>query len=303
MTLQTDLIDELLKDHPYGFANPHTILHWLFWPSLSSQECTLDHRFAPAPQDILGEQGLLKQLTKAIIERCLEAELDTYLRYPKYGRKSKVTSNARNGHNQKTLKGDYGQVDIQVPRDRLGKFQPQIIKKGQTHLGGLDERMVALYARGMGSHDVQGYLQDLYGVEVSPILIANVTGAVMEEVCKWQVQPLEQIYSIVYVDCLIVKVRERQGVGNFAVYLILGVNLRGQKELLDVWMAQGEEPSFWPSVFKELQNRGVQDIFIACVNKHAGLPEAIKTFYPLTRVQLCKVRLVRNSLCYVSHKH
>jgi putative transposase len=294
MTLPTDLIDELLKDHPYGSANPHTILHWLFWPSLSTKDCTLDRRFAPAPQDILGEQGLLKQLTKAIIERCLEAEVDTYLRYPKYGRKSKATSNARNGHNQKTLKGDFGQVDIQVPRDRLGEFQPQIIKKGQTHLAGLDERMVALYARGMSHQDVQAYLQDLYGVEVSPILIANVTNAVMEEVSKWQAHPLEHVYSIVYVDCLIVKDQESQGVGNFAVYLILGVNLSGQKELLDVWMARDEEPTFWLAVFKELQNRGVLVIFIACVDK---------TISPLTRVQLCKVRLVRNSLSYVSHKH
>jgi putative transposase len=272
MTIRPELIDELLKD---------------------SQN----------PQEILGEGGLLKQLSKAIIERALEAELDTHLGYSKHSRKGTLTSNARNGHTQKTVKGDIGQLTIEVPRDRQAEFEPQLIKKGQTRLAGLDEKILALYARGMTTRDIQAQLQDLYGVEISATLISNVTDAVMDEVRQWQSRPLEAVYPIVYVDCLVVKVRENQRVINKAIYLVLGVDLSGQKELLGIWMSQNEGAKFWLSVLTELQNRGVKDIFIACVDGLPGLPEAIETVYPQTRVQLCMVHMVRNSLRYVSHKH
>jgi putative transposase len=272
MTIRRELIDELLKDYDQ-------------------------------PQDILGEGGLLKELTKAVIERCLETELDSHLGYPKHARKGNATGNMRNGQSQKTLKGEQGHVDIEVPRDRQGTFEPQLVKKGQTRMVGFDEKILALYARGLTTRDIQAQLQELYGVEVSPTLISNVTEAVMEEVRQWQNRPLEPVYPIVYVDCLVVKVRENQRVINKSVYLVLGVDMNGQKELLGIWIAQTEGAKFWLSVLTELQNRGVKDIFIACVDGLSGLPEAIEAVYPQTRVQLCMVHLVRNSLRYVSYKH
>src|SRR6266852_1958361 len=272
MTIRPELLDELLKDYEN-------------------------------PQDILREGGLLKELTKAVIERCLQAELDTHLGYAKYARKGNATGDTRNGQSQKTLKGEQGHVDIEVPRDRQGTFEPQLIKKGQTRMVGFDDKILALYARGMTTRDIQAQLQELYGVEVSPTLISNVTEAVMDEVRQWQTRPLEPIYPIIYVDCLVVKVRENQRVLNKALYLVLAVNLEGQKELLGMWIAQTEGAKFWLSVLTELQNRGVKDFFIACVDGLTGLPEAIETVYPQTRVQLCMVHLVRNSLKYVSYKH
>ena len=272
MTIRRELIDELLKDYE-------------------------------TPQDILGEGGLLKELTKAVIERCLETELDTHLGYPKHGRKGNVNRNMRNGHSQKTLKGEQGHVDIEVPRDRQGTFEPQLVKKGQTRFEGFDDKILALYARGMTTRDIQAQLQELYGVEVSPALISDVTESVMDEVRQWQSRPLEPVYPIVYVDCLVVHVREHQRVINKALYLVLAVDLNGHKELLGMWLAQTEGAKFWLQVLTELQNRGVKDIFIACVDGLTGLPEAIETAYPQTRVQLCMVHLMRNSLRYVSYKH
>lgn len=271
MTIRRELIDELLKDYP-------------------------------EPQDILAEDGLLKQLTKAVIERCLETELETHLGYPKHGRQGNENGNRRNGRSQKTLKGEQGHIQIDVPRDREGRFEPQLVKKGQTRLEGFDEKILALYARGMTTRDIQAQLQELYGVEVSPTLISNVTEAVMDEVRQWQSRPLEPVYPILYVDCLVVNVRENQRVINKALYLALAVNLEGHKELLGMWLAQNEGAKFWLAVLTELQNRGVKDVFIACVDGLTGLPEAIEAVYPQTRVQLCMVHLVRNSLRYVSHK-
>ncbi len=272
MPIRRELIDELLKDY-------------------------LD------PQDILAEDGLLKQLTKAVIERCLETELDTHLGYPKHTRTGTTTGNRRNGHSQKTLKGEQGQVEIDVPRDRQGSFEPQLVKKGQTRLEGFDDKILALYARGMTTRDIQAQLLELYGVEVSPTLISNVTEAVMDEVRQWQARPLEAVYPIVYFDGLVVKVRENQRVINKALHLALGVNLSGNKELLGMWLAQNEGAKFWLAVLTELQNRGVKDVFIACVDGLTGFPEAIEAVFPQARVQLCLVHLVRNSLRYVSYKH
>ncbi len=272
MTIRRELMDELLKDYEN-------------------------------PRDILGEDGLLKELTKAVIERCLETELDTHLGYPRHGRKGNARGNTRNGSSQKTLKGEQGHVEIEVPRDRQGTFEPQLVKKGQTRLDGFDDKILALYARGMTTRDIGAQLQELYGVEVSPTLISNVTEAVIDEVRQWQARSLEALYPIVYVDCLVVKVRENQRIINKALYLVLGVDLDGQKDLLGMWLAQSEGAKFWLSVFTELQNRGVKDIFIACVDGLNGLPEAIESVYPQTRVQLCMVHMVRNSLRYVSHKH
>lgn len=272
MTIRPELIDELLK------------------------ECS-------DPREVLAEGGLIKQLTKAIIERCLETELDAHLGYPKHGRRGEGTTNARNGSSRKKLKGAQGEIEIAVPRDRQTSFEPQLIQKHQTRLDGFEDKILALYARGMTTRDIQAQVQDLYGVEVSPTFISNITEAVMDEVRQWQNRPLDSVYPIVYVDCLVIKVRENQRVLNKALYLALGIDMEGQKELLGMWMAQSEGAKFWLSVFTELQNRGVKDIFIACVDGLTGLPDAIETLYPQTRVQLCMVHLVRNSLKYVSYKH
>jgi len=272
MTIRKELIDELLKD-------------------------------CQNPQEVLGEQGLLKQLTKALVERCLEAEMDTHLGYKKHAREGKGNGNHRNGHSGKTLKGEFGEVELEIPRDRNGQFEPQMVKKGQTRLEGFDNKILALYARGMTTRDIQAQLQEMYGVEVSPTLISNVTDAVIDEVRQWQARPLEPVYPIVYFDALVVKVRENQRVINKAVHLALGVNLDGHKELLGIWMTPTEGAKFWLSVFTELQNRGLKDIFIACVDGLTGLAEAVETVYPDTLVQLCMVHMVRNSLRYVSYKH
>jgi putative transposase len=272
MTIRPELLDELLKDYQ-------------------------------TPQDLFGENGIIKQLTKGMIERCLQAEMQEHLGYPKHGKKKPESANTRNGKGQKTLKSEHGELEISVPRDRDGSFEPMLVKKRQSRLEGFEEKILALYARGMTTRDIAAQLQELYGVEVSPTFISNVTEEVMEEVRQWQNRPLEALYPILYVDCLVVKVRENQRVINKAVYLVLGVTMEGQKELLGMWMSENEGAKFWLSVFTELQNRGMKDCFIACVDGLTGLPEAIETVFPQTRVQLCMVHLVRNSLKYVSYKH
>src|SRR3984893_10598898 len=269
MTIRPELIDELL------------------------QEC-------PNPQEILAEGGLIKQLTKDIIERCLETELDVHLGYPKHGRRETSTGNARNGTSRKKLKGTQGELEIAIPRDRQASFEPQLVQKHQTRLEGFEDKILSLYARGMTTRDIQAQVQDLYGVEVSPTFISNITEAVMDEVRQWQNRPLDQVYPIVYVDCLVVKVRENQRVINKAIYLALGVNMEGHKDLLGMWISPNEGAKFWLSVSTELQNRGLKDIFIACCDGLTGFPEAIEAVYPHTRVQLC---MVRSSLKYVATKH
>ena len=212
-----------------------------------------------------------------MIERCLQAEMEAHLGYPKHGRKKPESTNTRNGNNTKTLKSEHGELEISVPRDRDGSFEPILMKKRQSRLEGFEEKILALYARGMTTRDIQAQLQEMYRVEVSPTCISTVTEEVVEEVRQWQNRPLEALYPILYVDCLVVKVRENQRVINKALYLVLAVNLNGQKELLGMWIAQTEGAKFWLSVLTELQNRGAKDIFIACVDGLTGLPEAIET--------------------------
>jgi len=254
------------------------------------------------PEDLLGENGLLKQLTKALVERALEAEMTEHLGHGKHEAVSNPTGNTRNGKSRKTLKGDFGALPIEIPRDRHGQFEPQIIAKHQSRWTGFDDKIILLYARGLTVREIQCHLEELYGTEVSPILISTVTDAVAEEVKAWQSRPLDPIYPIVYLDCIHVKVRDTGAVRTKAVYLAIGINLNGEKEVLGLWIAQTEGAKFWLQVVTELKNRGVQDIFIACVDGLKGFPEAIETVYPQTAVQLCIVHLVRNSLNYVSWK-
>ena len=254
------------------------------------------------PEDLIGEHGLLKQLTKRLVERALEAEMTEHLGHARHTAVANSAGNTRNGKSRKTLKGEFGELPIDIPRDRHGSFEPQIVAKHQTRWTGFDDKILSLYARGLTVREIQGHLQELYGTEVSPTLISSVTDAVIEDAKAWQSRPLEALYPIVYLDCIHVKVRDTGAVRVKAVYLALGINRAGEKELLGLWIAQTEGAKFWLQVMTELKNRGVQDIFIACVDGLKGFPEAIETVYPQTTIQLCLVHLVRNSLNFVGWK-
>lgn len=254
------------------------------------------------PEDLIGENGLLKQLTKKLVERALEAEMAHHLGHAKNEAVANPGGNTRNGKSKKTLKGDFGELPIEVPRDRHASFEPQIITKHQTRWSGFDDKILSLYARGMTVREIQSHLEEMYGAQVSPTLISTVTDAVMDDAKAWQARPLESLYPIVFLDCIHVKIRDTGAVRTKAVYLALGVNMAGEKEILGLWIAQTEGAKFWLQVVTELKNRGVADIFIACVDGLKGFPEAIEAVYPKTAVQLCLVHMVRHSLNYVSWK-
>jgi putative transposase len=254
------------------------------------------------PEDLIGENGLLKQLTKRLVERALQAEMAQHLGHAKGDSVANAAGNTRNGKSRKTLKGEFGELPIEIPRDRHGSFEPQIVPKHQTRWDGFDAKILSLYARGMTVREIQSHLEEMYGAEVSPTLISSVTQAVMEDAKAWQNRPLDALYPIVYLDCIHVKVRDGGVVRAKAVYLALGINMAGEKEILGLWIAQTEGAKFWLQVVTELKNRGVQDIFIACVDGLKGFPEAIEAVYPQTAVQLCIVHMVRNSLNYVGWK-
>lgn len=267
-TLPTDLIDQLLSDYK-------------------------------KPEDLIGENGLLKQLTKALIERALQAEMTEHLGHDKHATVINLTGNARNGKSSKTLKGEFGELPIEIPRDREGSFEPQLISKHQTRWTGFDDKIISLYSRGMTVREIQSHLIEMYGAEVSPTLISSVTDAVMEDVKQWQSRPLDAVYPVIYLDCIHVKIRDAGAMRTKAVYLAIGINMQGEKEVLGLWVSQTEGAKFWLGVVTELKNRGIQDIFIACVDGLKGFPEAIEAVYPQATVQLCIVHMVRNSLNYV----
>lgn len=255
-----------------------------------------------SPDDILGEAGLFKQLTKKVAERALNAEMEQHLGYAKHAPEGKNSGNSRNGKSSKKVRSVHGEIELDIPRDRSGSFEPKLIKKGEKQLNGFDDRIISLYARGMTTRDIQAHFEESYGVEVSPTFISQVTNEVMDEVKQWQQRPLDALYPVVYLDCLVVRSRDSGAVQNKSVYLALGINTDGEKELLGLWMAQTEGAKFWLSVMNELKNRGVQDIFIACCDGLKGFPEAIEAVYPKTQVQLCIVHQIRHSLRYVNWK-
>jgi putative transposase len=249
----------------------------------------------------MSRKGLLALLTQRVIERALDVEMTTHLGHERHETVTNPSGNTRNGRSQKTLKGEFGEVPIAIPRDRHGTFEPQLIPKHQTRWSGFDNKILSLYARGLSVREIQAHLQEMYGTEVSPSLISSVPDAVMEEVKLWQSRPLEPLYPILYLDCIYVKVRDGS-VRAKAVYLAIGVNMAGEKEVLGLWLAQTEGAKFWLQVVTELRNRGVQDILIACVDGLKGFPEAIEAVFPQTTVQLCIVHMVRHSLNYVAWK-
>jgi putative transposase len=256
-----------------------------------------------SPEDLTGKDGIIKQLTARLIERALQAEMTEHLGFEKHQAPAERTgSNARNGTTEKTLQTEMGEMKIEVPRDREGSFEPVLVKKRQKRFTGFDEKIIALYARGMTVRDIQGHLEDIYGVEVSPDLISRATAAVMEDVQAWQSRPLEAVYPVVFLDALVVKVRDQGTVRNKSVYLALGLTMSGAKEILGIWIEQTEGAKFWLKVVNELKNRGVQDVLIACCDGLKGFPEAIEAAFPKAVVQTCIVHLLRNSVRYVSYK-
>jgi len=269
MAIRQELLEELLKDYK-------------------------------SPEDLLGQGGLLKELTKALVEKALDGELTHHLGYPKYS--SSKNDNARNGKSKKGLLTDHGKMEIVSPRDRNGSFEPELVKKRQTRFDGFDDKILSMYARGMTVREIQGHLEEIYAVEVSLDLISSVTDSVLEEVKAWQNRTLDAVYPIVFMDALRVKIRDNGHVINKAVYMALGVNLDGNKEVLGLWVAKEEGAKFWLKVVTELKNRGVKDMFIACVDGLKGFPEAIESVYPETQIQLCIVHMVRNSLRFVPWK-
>lgn len=265
-----DLVDELLKDQ--------------------------------SPEEILSDSGALKELKKRLVEKALEGELTDHLGYEKDAVAGRGSGNSRNGKARKKVIDGDGTMEIEVPRDRNGDFEPQLVKKRQTRLADFDDKVISLYSRGQTTREIQGHLKEIYGVEVSPALISKVTDAVLEDVQAWQSRPLDPVYPIVYLDAIHLKMRHGGRVQTRAVYLALGINLEGNKELLGLWVGENEGAKFWLNILTELQSRGLQDILIAAVDGLSGFPDAIGSLYPKTDVQLCIVHMVRNSLKYVGWK-
>lgn len=255
------------------------------------------------PEDLLGENGLLKQLTKALLERAMAAELTHELGFAKNDKGVvKETANRRNGTSQKTVRSKHGEIQLEIPRDREAEFEPVIIGKHQRRFDGFDDLILSLYSRGLSTREIRSHIEEIYGVEVSPDLVSTVTDNVSEMVKEWQTRPLEAVYPIVYLDALRVKVRVDKAVQNRCIYLAIGVNWEGRKETLGLWSAENEGAKFWLSVLSELQSRGVKDIFIACVDGLKGFTEAIESIFPETITQVCVVHQIRNSFSYSSYK-
>lgn len=246
------------------------------------------------------KDGMLKELTKNLFERALKAEMEEHLGYSKYGRSE--TENSRNGIGKKSLLTEGGVLELEVPRDRNAEFAPVLVPKRQTRIDGLDQKILSLYAKGMSVSDIKIQIQELYGAEISESLISRVTDNIMDEVRSWQNRPLDAVYTIVYFDALVVKVRQDKRIINKAVYVALGIDLTGKKDILGLWISENEGSKFWLNNFTEMKNRGLKDILIACSDNLTGMGEAISAAYPQTEHQLCIVHQIRNSLTYVSYK-
>jgi putative transposase len=252
--------------------------------------------------ELFGRDGLVKQITKRLVERVLEAEMAEHLGYDRGERSEVPRDNPRNGLATKRLKTDDGEIEIDVPRDRNSTFEPQLVKKRQSRLTGFDDKVLSLYARGMSTREIQGHLGELYGTQVSPDLISRVTDAVLEDVQQWRKRPLAAVWPIVYLDALVLRVRDGGSVRRKSAYLAIGVGVEGRKEVLGLWLEETEGAKFWLKVITELKNRGIDDILVACVDGLKGFPEALETVFPLCTVQTCIVHMIRNSTRFVSFK-
>jgi transposase-like protein len=271
MAISKEILDELLKDYK-------------------------------GPDDITGPDGLLKQLTKAVIERAMQAEMTEQLGYEKGDHAKDLTENRRNGKSKKTLRSDQGPLDIEIPRDREGEFEPVIVPKNQREFKGFDDKILSMYSRGMTTREIAGHLKDIYGTDVSPELISRATDSVKDLLDEWRSRSLESFYPVLFLDALVINVKDGAHITKKSIYLALAIRMDGQKELLGLWIEQNEGAKFWLGILNELHNRGVQDILIAAVDGLTGFPEAINTVFPKTEVQLCIVHMVRNSLKFVPYK-
>lgn len=251
---------------------------------------------------LTGPDGLLKELTAALVTRALEGEMDHHLGYAKGETPPENQANRRNGKGSKKLRSNQGEMTVGVPRDREGSFEPELVKKHQRHFDGFDDKIISMYARGMTVREIQAHLQEIYGVEVQPDLISRVTESVVEELRAWQQRTLEPLYLVVYLDALVVKIRDKTGVRNKSAYLVVGVRVDGNKDVLGLWLADTEGAKFWLTILNELKTRGVEDILILCADGLSGLPEAVEAAFPQTVFQTCIVHMVRSSTRFVSWK-
>jgi putative transposase len=257
---------------------------------------------ASTEEEIAGPGGLLAQLTKRLVERAMEVELTDHLGYEPHQEPPGGSGNQRNGTSPKSLITEHGKVEIDAPRDRDSSFQPQIVRKRQRRFEGFDEKILALYSRGLATRDIEAHLAEIYGVKIGRDLISKVTDAVMDDVREWAKRPLEDIYPIVFLDCMVLKIREHGTVQRRALYLALGVTLEGDRDVLGMWFQETEGAKFWMQALNDLKTRGVRDILIACVDGLTGFPEAIEAIFPKTTVQTCLVHLIRSSLRYVPRR-
>ena len=247
-------------------------------------------------------QAALKELFADTIQTMLEAELDHELGYSKHDLKNKKTANSRNGKSKKTIVSEYGESEIQVPRDRNGEFEPLIVKKHQSNVTGIEDQIIAMYAKGVSTRDIQDHLAHLYGIDVSPTMVSNVTSKILPLVKEWQNRPLQNVYAVVFMDAIHFKVKQDGAILNKAAYMVIGIDLDGNKDVLGMWIGENESAKFWLTVLNELKNRGVQDILIASVDNLTGFSQAIAACYPNTEVQKCIIHQIRNSTRYVSYK-
>lgn len=253
--------------------------------------------------ELFGKDGLFQSLKKQLVNKILEKEMESHIGYQKHSKEDKKNYNRRNGSYEKTIIDEEGhKITVDIPRDRDGEFEPVIIQKGVRQFKGFDEKVISLYARGMTTREIQGHLEEIYATKISPDLISRVTDGVLEEISLWQNRPLDNIYPIIYLDCIYVKGRDNHIIINKAVYLAIAINMEGKKELLGIWVGKNEGAKFWMQVVTELKNRGIEQIYVACTDGLKGFPEAINSVFPSTIVQLCIIHMVRNSTKYVSYK-
>ncbi|PHJ37770.1 transposase Mu [Desulforamulus profundi] len=246
--------------------------------------------------------NMLKDLFKDTIQKILEAEMDTHLGYEKHDHAGDLSGNSRNGYSKKTVQTQMGRTEIKIPRDRNGEFEPQIIKKYETTANELEEQIIAMYAKGMSTRDIEDHMRDIYGIEVSAAMVSKVTDKILPMIAEWQARPLDRVYPVVFLDAIHFKVRKDNRIVNKAAYSVLAINMNGQKEILGIWIGEHESASFWLGVCNDLKNRGVEDILIACKDGLSGFSEAINAVFPRTRIQLCVIHQIRNSMKYVSYK-
>ncbi|MFS8131200.1 MAG: IS256 family transposase [Candidatus Dojkabacteria bacterium] len=252
--------------------------------------------------DLMGPDGAIKKLMKNALEGMLDAELTEHLGYEKHSPSGKKTGNSRNGRSSKQLKNDNGEIELSIPRDRNSEFDPVIVKKYERTLGPIEDKIISMYAKGMTTRDIQSHLEEIYGLQISPTLVSNITEKIVSIATAWQNRPLEAVYSVVFFDAIHYKVRSESKVVSKAAYTCLGIDITGKKDLLGLWVGESEGANFWLNVITELRNRGVEDIFIACIDGLKGFPEAINTVYPQTEIQLCIIHVLRNTLRYVASK-